>query len=61
MAYIRGINVTCQEQGCKKVAEWELVGRTNATYGKYCKKHADKRLDELLATEERFTVKELGA
>lgn len=61
MAYIRGVNVQCQQQGCKKVGDWELIGRTNATYGKFCKKHADKRLDELLAVEKRFTAEELGA
>ncbi len=61
MAYIQGLNVKCQEQGCTKVAEWELIGRTNAKYGRYCKKHADKRLDSLLEIEKKFTASELGA
>ncbi len=59
MAYLLTINTTCEESGCTRTATKQLMGRTNAKYGRYCEKHGKRRLDELLETERKFTADEL--
>lgn len=59
MAYIREISEFCRRCPKQTIATFEVFNRTNASCGRYCKKHAEAKLRELQQTE-RESDKALG-
>ncbi len=62
MPYLRDLP-TCFYDGCTKAAVVELIGKQNASYGKYCRPHGDVKLKELdreYARQEQEKNRRLG-
>jgi hypothetical protein len=45
MAWMRELDNKCRD--CQKLATHEVFGKRNGTYGKFCKRCAEKRLNDL--------------
>lgn len=55
MAYMVSISTTCQafDGACKRPRTHRVYSTINESKGEYCKRHAEKRLAEVQATEDR--------
>jgi hypothetical protein len=49
MAYARGIERTCGYGACTKPATHEVLDVSNASYGTFCRTHADALIRKLKA------------
>ena len=43
-AYKRLFNPTCDTEGCRRLASYEVVGTHGTVMGQHCEEHADNRL-----------------
>ncbi len=55
MAYMIAIHTRCQNimPTCHRPRTHRVYSRINESKGEYCRRHAEKRLDEMQATEDR--------
>lgn len=52
MAYLKEIAMTCDYPGCKSRATYELCGRRNNLFARYCTKHGRQELKSLARVEQ---------
>jgi hypothetical protein len=51
MAWLRNLVHICDEHGCFNTAVGEVMNSRNEAMGRYCRRHAEKRLREIEKAE----------